>query len=278
MAQFLFPSSMLNPRTVDEHFESQADAVDVYALVDMDALMSQNGDVAFRRLQNITEPIVYRGWMLSENEYGALEFALGQRGITLVTQTADYLKAHHLPGWIKTFEDLSPRSVIIPCGDEKNASHVVRSSSLADSGSYIVKDFVKSLKHDWETACFSPNIDTLDDIVSNFLDQRGEALAGNVIVREFEDFTGPESRVWWVNGEPVLVTRHPDDPELTVLPSLDLADIVCAVSALRCPFVTTDIIQHRDGRLRVVEVGDGQVSDFPSGESFESLARSLEAI
>ncbi|XVU23356.1 ATP-grasp domain-containing protein [Actinoplanes sp. CA-054009] len=36
-----------------------------------------------------------------------------------------------------------------------------------------------------------------------------------------------------------------------------------AVRGLGLPFVTVDLARRRDGRWRVVELGDGQVSDRP---------------
>ncbi|MFD6107686.1 ATP-grasp domain-containing protein [Nocardia salmonicida] len=72
-----------------------------------------------------------------------------------------------------------------------------------------------------------------------------------------------EARVWWLDGEPILVGPHPDDPGAR--PEADLTSVHTAVSRLGCRFVTTDIARRVDGTWRVIEVGDGQVSDLPAG-------------
>ncbi|MGH3858496.1 ATP-grasp domain-containing protein [Actinokineospora sp.] len=43
----------------------------------------------------------------------------------------------------------------------------------------------------------------------------------------------------------------------------DLSGIAELVVKLGCRFVTTDVVRRDDGAWRVVEVGDGQVSDRP---------------
>jgi hypothetical protein len=91
-------------------------------------------------------------------------------------------------------------------------------------------------------------------------------LAGGIVLRSFEDFTGSEVRVWWIDGDPVLVTVHPDADTGAAgasLPNPELDRVAPLVRALGCRFVTTDLALRSDGVWRVVEVGDGQVSDLP---------------
>jgi hypothetical protein len=86
------------------------------------------------------------------------------------------------------------------------------------------------------------------------------------VLREFEPFvtrqsTASEVRVWWLDGEARLLTPHPDSPHRrAIVPDLD--DVAPAVRRLGCRFVTTDVALRSDGAWRVVEVGDGQVSDL----------------
>jgi len=94
-------------------------------------------------------------------------------------------------------------------------------------------------------------------------------LAGGLVIRTFERYQpvpggdrAAEARVWWLDGVPVLAGPHPDTPDVTPAPDLD--DIAPLVAALGCRLVATDISRRVDGAWRVVEVGDGQVSDRPS--------------
>ncbi|SDH77417.1 hypothetical protein SAMN05192558_10319 [Actinokineospora alba] len=143
-------------------------------------------------------------------------------------------------------------------------------------GAGIVKDYVKSRKHDWDTACFVPDLADrggLRAVVDAFRALQGEFLAGGIVVRAFERFVGPEARVWWLDGQPVHVGPHPDTPGARVEP--DLAGIAELVAKLDCRFVTTDVVRRADGAWRVVEVGDGQVSDRPATLDPEVLIGAL---
>jgi hypothetical protein len=130
----------------------------------------------------------------------------------------------------------------------------------------VVKDYVKSRKHEWDEACFVPdvkNLAQLRDIAAKMIALQDEYLAGGLVVREFESYDGEgEARVWWVDGEPALVGPHPDTPGVEPDPELDA--VAHAVRALGCRFITTDLARRADGEWRVVEVGDGQVSDLPA--------------
>jgi hypothetical protein len=109
----------------------------------------------------------------------------------------------------------------------------------------------------------------VERVAAAFLAERGEDLQGGLVLRAFEPF-GPEARSWWVRGECVLVTAHPDTPDDTPgdVPVQHAAE---AVHALECPFVTVDWARRDDETWRVVEVGDGQVSDRPVSTGAEEL-------
>nr|BFE78140.1 hypothetical protein GCM10020093_007410 [Planobispora longispora] len=84
------------------------------------------------------------------------------------------------------------------------------------------------------------------------------------MIRQFERFTGAQVRVWWVDGEAVFAGPHPDSPEDVVGRPEILDEVREAVRNLGVRFVTTDLVRRADGVWRVIEAGDGQVSDWPS--------------
>ncbi len=261
----------LSPKRVDEHFKREADAVRALggsvALIDHDALRRGDAAEAVRRVPGDLGVAWYRGWMVTTVEYAALASALAAKNIALAVPPDGYQKAHELPGWYETFAGVTPASVWLPLSpgevpDEGRLAELVRSLC---SGPVIVKDYVKSRKHEWHEACFVPDVSDvgrLHSIVSRFVDLQGDSLSGGIVVREFEAFQGGEARVWWVDGEPVLVGPHPDTPDRCPNPRTDLA--APCVRSLGCRFITTDLTRRTDGVWRVVEVGDGQVSDLPS--------------
>jgi hypothetical protein len=275
-ARVLFCADPLRPRRVDEHFAVEADAVreaaGTVALIDHDALLHGDADGAVARVPVDLGPAWYRGWMIPAARYRELAEALTARRAGLLVSPDDYRRAHELPGWYDVFAGVTPRSVWCPAepGHLPSTEDIAKLVAPLGAGPGIVKDFVKSRKHEWDEACYVPDLaDTpaVHRVVRRFVDLQGIDLAGGVVVRAFEPFvtTGPdagEARVWWLDGEPVLAGAHPDTPDR--VPTPDLTAVRSPVRALGCRFVTTDFARRADGTWRVVEVGDGQVSDRPS--------------
>lgn len=275
-ARVLFCADPLRPRRVDEHFAAEADAVreagGTVGLIDHDALLRGDADAAVARVPRDLGPAWYRGWMIPAARYRELAAALTARGAGLLVSPDDYRRAHELPGWYEVFAAVTPRSVWRGAGPGQPPSTEDIAALVAPlgTGAGIVKDFVKSRKHEWYEACYLPDLgDTpaVQRVIGRFVELRDGDLAGGVVVRAFEPFvaSGPdagEARVWWLDGEPLIVGAHPDSPDR--LPAPDLAAVRPLVGALGCRFVTTDVARRVDGAWRVVEVGDGQVSDRPS--------------
>ncbi|MER5951870.1 ATP-grasp domain-containing protein [Streptomyces sp. NPDC001904] len=264
----------LRPTRCDPHFAAQAAVARTLgagvALVDHDALLAGRAGEAVRRVPQGLGPLWYRGWMMTAEVYADLGAALEERGARLCTTAAMYRSAHELPSWYETFTDVTPASAFMPCrpGLPPTAAQLADLASALPPGPGVVKDFVKSRKDDWDGACHLPDLaDTaaVHRVVSRFVALQEEFLTGGVVLRAFESFdrAAGEARVWWLDGEPLAITAHPDTPGL--LPRPDLTEIQPLVRRLGCRFVTTDVARRTDGAWRVVEVGDGQVSDLPSG-------------
>ncbi len=222
--------------------------------------------------------------MIPTVSYQQLADALRGRGVDLRVSPHRYRAAHEFPGWYGTFRDVTAASDWMPWPPETapTTEQVAALASNLGPGAAIVKDFVKSRKHEWHEACFIPDVTDIANattVVARMVALQEESLNGGIVLRRFENYRQHngrtvEARVWWVDGVAALVTAHPDTPQH--VPQPDLTAIAPLVVALGCPFVTTDLAQHVDGRWRVVEVGDGQVSDLPTGTDptplFERLA------
>jgi hypothetical protein len=281
----LFPADPVSGRRVDEAFGGEAAAARDLGLfgglVDHDALLRGDSTGAVRRVPDTGGPLVYRGWMVPTAAYRELEAALAGRGRPLVVDAAAYRRAHELPGWYDVFAGATPRSVWCAAapGEVPPPGALAELTAPLGRGPGLVKDYVKSRKHEWDRACHVPDLtDTaaLHRTVAAMVALQGDGLNGGVVVRAFEEFTGAEARVWWVGGEPVLVGAHPDTPG--ELPAPDTGAVRPLVRALAHPFVTTDLARHADGRWRVVEVGDGQVSGLPDSTGPADLLSALAAL
>lgn len=268
----LVPSNPLNHKWADEQFISET----VFAsemgfdvvLIDFEAVLQREAKKVVLR-KGVEGQAVYRGWMLSPDDYAWLAEVLAKNGIWLKTSAKAYEKAHAWPGWYETFKHLTPFSVEV-------------TGSLQDafdnlSGAVIVKDHVKSMKN-WDNAFFISDIRNLtkaQSVINKYTEIRGGEFVGNIVLREFEDWVGEEYRTWWVNKKHVLTTPHPDSGYAYDIPDIPLTDVAKAVIELSEWFVTVDLAKHSDGRWRVVEVGDGQVSGLPSTTSPEELLKHL---
>jgi hypothetical protein len=277
----LFPADVLRPRRVDEHFAAEAEAARAQgrqvAVVDHDALAA-GGDVrdAVARVP-VDLTAVYRGWMLTAPRYAGFAAALDERGVRLNTTAEQYRRGHELPGWYTALSAFTPASVWTT-GTGRAGFDAARSELGA--GPAVLRDYTKSMKHYWHEAAYIP--DLADPaaawrVARRMVELRGDDLTGGFVLRRFETFTGAEARTWWVDGACRLITAHPDTPDELPPDDLDAAFLQPVVSGLGLPFVTVDLARRADGAWRVIELGDGQVSDRPAGTPAADLVAALPA-
>jgi hypothetical protein len=260
----IVPADPLRPRRADEHFAAEAAAaraagIDV-VLVDHDRLSRGDASAA-------VDGAVYRGWMLRSEHYALLT--------GLRTSAAQYRQAHELPGWYAILATVTPETVWTT-GFSRADFDGARATLAA--GPAVLRDYTKSMKHYWHEAAFIPDLadgEAAWAVAARFLELRDDERTGGFVLRRFEDFVGPELRTWWVDGECRIVGPHPDLPPETVVPQPDLGAVTPLVAKLGLPFVTVDVVQRADGVLRVVELGDGQVSDRPAAVSAEAMIGAL---
>jgi len=202
--------------------------------------------------------------MLRSSHYAAFARALAGRGITLRTGADLYQRGHEFPGWYPALASVTPRSAWT-AGDSQH--DFTSACANFGSGAAVIRDYVKSMKHYWDEAAFIPDLtDTTAawKVASRFRELREDEFTGGFVVRCFEEFSSAEARTWWVDGTCRLVTAHPDTPGELPPGELDLAPFAPLIASLRLPFVTADLVRRADGIWRVIEVGDGQVSDRPA--------------
>jgi len=272
------PSSPLAPRRPDPHFADEYEAARDLgldcALVDHDALAAGDAAAGASRLPE-SDDVVYRGWMLDSERYAAFDAAVSARGSQLRTTGVSYRSAHELPGWIDSVRAHTAETMWT--NDDSPAAFDEACRNLG-SGPAVLRDYVKSAKHDWDTAVFIPDVADpggARPIATRFRELRGDDFAGGFVVRRFERYVTAEVRTWWVDGVRAMVTSHPDTPD--VLPddfSMPVG-LAAAIASLGLPFVTADLARRDDGKWRLIEIGDGQVSDRPRSTEPAELLRVL---
>jgi hypothetical protein len=275
----LIPADPLRPRRPDEHFAPEAAAATAagipVALVDHDALTRPGGAAAAVARVPEAGVATYRGWMVGAARYADLAAALAARDVALRTAPERYRRAHELPGWYPALAGLTPASVWTDGTDRAAFEDCCR---RLGPGPAVLRDYVKSMKHHWDEAMYVP--DTADPagawrVAEAFLRLREDDLVGGLVLRRYERFASPEVRSWWVDGACRLLSAHPDTPDDLPPDTVDVPGLEAAMATLDLRFATADLVRRDDGRWRVVEVGDGQVSDRPASLPPDRLLAAL---
>ncbi|MBA3936233.1 MAG: ATP-grasp domain-containing protein [Planctomycetes bacterium] len=295
----LFPNDSRQPRSPDSDYRAEWDACLALgfrtAVVDHDELL--RGD-AIRALRFLPGPdgdpgVLYRGWMMRVEVYGAFTAALRERGFEQVTSPDSYRICHHLPDSYPFIETMTAPSTWIEAalalpGGSPDWGAITSAAAQLGPGPAIIKDWVKSQKHAWSTACYIPNAndpDAVKQISARFLELQGEMLVGGLVFRRFVPLLqrgihprsgmplGAEVRSFWVRGRAVVLSDYWAEAPVGTLP--DLAEFSPIAAKIPSPFFTMDLAQAQDGHWFIMELGDGQVAGLPDGVRPESLFRSL---
>ena len=268
---FLFCSHPLYPRRVDEDYEEEYQA----AGLDHSCALFSYEDFEDGKLKLYGEDIsgltIYRGWMIKPEKYRKLYDVLEQKGIFLINTPEEYERYHLLPGWYEAFKDETATSVWTNSNNLEDVMHI----SKMLEGAYIVKDYVKSRKHEWYDACFIKNIkdkNNLATVVNNFITRQGEDLVGGVVLRQFENLKqigyheqsgmplSEEYRVFVYAGRILAIDDYWTKDTDVSLTEEEYRWIESITTKVRSNFVTIDIARKEDGTLIIMELGDGQVS------------------
>ncbi len=182
----IFCCDPLEPKLPDSAFRHEAAAADrlgfEVALIDFELLVNADDSAkATRRVSagSGAEIAVYRGWMLKPKQYQQLFDALLPRGIQLINDPTAYRNCHHLPESYPKIEGHTPRSVWIRVDGQPPMDWVMQLLRPFGSAAIILKDFVKSRKHEWNEACFIPSASdqaAVERVVRRFLELQNDDL------------------------------------------------------------------------------------------------------
>jgi hypothetical protein len=114
---------------------------------------------------------------------------------------------------------------------------------------FFIKDYVKSLKTSRGSILNDPA--EITEVVAEMKRIRGE-IEGGICVRRVEDFIRDSELRYFVLRQKAFGADEKPVPPI----------VQHVAGKIPSPFYSIDVIRRKDGVLRVVEIGDGQVSDL----------------
>lgn len=237
--RLLYPRHFFSRHRPDEVYEDEYDAVQQAGLPC--ALFSyedlERGTLAGKSVQ-YQEPILMRSWMMTLPQYRYMDTIHW-----LYTPPKMYELCHHLPRWYSQVEPFDITSVTYHFSNEEWEKE--QDNPVWSSGKNFVKDYVKSVGTKSVTNSHAEVLAAVETIRQ----QRG-FVEGGVCIRAYEEFAN-EKRLFCVNG---TVYSH-DGSEIPQI-------IKGIATRIASPFFSIDIGHNNvTGDVRIIEMGDGQVSD-----------------
>jgi hypothetical protein len=98
------------------------------------------GDFRVRPSLRPGQRILYRGWMLTPQQYSRLHADIVATGAAMVTSPEQYERSHHLPKWYAQLREFTPET----CFFQESDDVATRLRELSWKGCFL-KDYVKSL-------------------------------------------------------------------------------------------------------------------------------------
>lgn len=243
--QIIYPSDYFNPNRVDENYEDEFNCARHNGLKCV-LLSSQHlldSKIKLSESPEAHEPVIWRGWMLKQKEYRALYNAVKSYGTAMLVSPDDYVSCHYITGWYESCSDYTPETILLTESDD-----LEKITSRLKWPSYFVKDYVKSLTT--SRGSIARNVEEIQEILTNIKQYRGE-IEGGIVLRKVEDLK-PETERRYFSFFGTVYSA--DD----VIPAI-VHEIAKHISS---PFFSIDMVETASFDLRLIEIGDGQVSDI----------------
>lgn len=277
----LFPSEPFSPKIVDSSFISEYEAAKLVGfevfLFDHDELVKE---AMFR--SNIPyavgeeyEPILFRGWMLNQEQYIVLDGNLLGRGYALINTQKEYLNCHHFPEYYKHISEHTSKAWWSntwsehPYANGEEAFWEPVRKMLG--GDIIIKDYVKSEKGNPDLFILSKELtnEEFSNRVERFVEARGKLFNKGLVFKSVENLKKykeqtNEWRMFFLNHKLVICNQNSDNPVSVTAPPADVVDTFQQLAKnVDSNFFTMDIAEKEDGSWMILELGDGQVSGLP---------------
>lgn len=295
--RIIFCSDPYNPKKVDLNYEREFEVAkemgfDV-SLISFEDLTSNNTTRATRKIsiQEQNEQAIYRGWMIKGETYLQLYKNLKNKNIELINKSESYNHCHYLPNSYEIIKKFTPLTVWLHKSDiEVSYEKIFDIVKVFGQSPVIIKDYVKSRKHDWNEACFIPdasNKHKLLQVIEKFLELQSDDLNEGIVFRKFLELEflsyhpqsgaplSKEFRIFFLEGEPIITLEYWDEGVYGDLKP-DLSSFLKVAKKINSRFFTMDIAKIEDGSWIILELGDGQVAGLPNNADITSFYNNIK--
>ena len=289
--KLLFCEDTLNSNNVDTAFIEEYEAAknnDFYVLL----YNFEKKLLRKKKANNETEIIIYRGWMINPTEYKILYDDLLAKNYRLINNPIEYQNCHYLPDSLKFIEKYTPKTIFQKIENKNDVDILVEKTKIFNGNSVIVKDYIKSEKHYWDTACFVANSNDkikLTMIINNLIELRGDYLNEGIVVREYIELNNltkhsksgmplsEEYRLFFYKNELLCIFNYWDEGDYNIeKPNTKHFEEIA--KGIKSNFFTMDIAKDKNGNFIIIELGDGQMAGIPEKEDKDLFYRKLYAI
>lgn len=240
MTAFILPSSPFSIKEVDSAYQEEFNMLiengfKVY-LINVDQLETTKIYPIYNN-----EKLLYRGWMLNKDQYEKLNTHFNNN---LIVQPIDYLYSHHIINW---YQEIKEETFETHFSTVENARETFSKLNWKEA---FVKDYVKSIKTG--KGSIVDSVEDIDRVYADMLKYKG-FIEGGIVFRKVEEFDkNSETRFFILNGK-INTPKEVDKGMWDVAERISLQH--------NAFFYTIDIIKQED-KYKVIEIGDGQVSDM----------------
>jgi hypothetical protein len=282
-------------RTIDPDFQDEHDTalrrgfqVDLISYEDVKASKIARSISRLKTHPEI-ETAIYRGWMIPLDKYFLLYEALLAKNIKLINSPQEYKNCHYLPECYKWIKDFTPKTNWTPLTGEADFDKIFQLTAEFKNRPIILKDYVKSQKHNWREACYIPDAsdqERVKSVVLKFIELQVKDLNVGLVFRRFEELEfltkhhksgmalTKEFRLFFLRGRLIQVLQYWDEGDYgEAKPDLELFSEIG--QRIDSNFFTMDIAKKKDGEWMIIELGDGQVSGLPENANKDSFYESL---
>lgn len=193
--KILFCSDPLNNKEVDQDYEQEYNCARKLGmeahLISLESVLDGEATKAVKRIPTFEAPetFIYRGWMLKPHDYEQLYHALKQKNAILINSPSAYRNGHYFPYSYEAIRKATPQSIWLDIKELSNGFDVLfEKMRIFGNKPVMIKDYVKSRKHEWEEACYIPDASDkqrVQTVIRNFIDRQGPELNGGIVIREY---------------------------------------------------------------------------------------------